>query len=62
MWKIYCGGRHEYLSDHFKQLCEKKGVARHLRFFTHPNKWCYGENKTTLLDMVRSMMDPANLR
>ena len=54
--------RREYFSDQFKELCEEKGILRHLTIprTLQQNGVAEMRNKT-FLDMTRSMMVQANL-
>ena len=52
----------EYLSDMFKEFCEEKGIQRQLTIPRTPQQNGVAERRNrTLLDMVRSMMEHANL-
>jgi len=52
----------EYLSDMFKEFCEKKGIQRQLMIPRTPQQNGVAEYRNrTLLDMVRSMMAHADL-
>jgi transposase InsO family protein len=52
----------EFLSDQFKDLCEKNGIRRQLTISNTPQQNGVAERRNrTLLDMVRSMMAQANL-
>ena len=52
----------EYLSEHFKELCERKGIDRQLTVPYTPQQNGVAERRNrTLLEMVRSMMAQANL-
>jgi hypothetical protein len=52
----------EYLSDQFKELCEKKGIVRQLTMPYTPQQNGVAERRNrTLMDMVRSMMAQASL-
>ena len=51
-----------YLSEQFKGFCDEKGIARQLTIFYTPQQNGVVERKNrTLLDIVRSMMEQANL-
>ena len=52
----------EYLSEQFKEFCDKKGIARQLTMPYTPQQNGVAERRNrTLLEMVRSMMAQANL-
>src|SRR4051812_17741618 len=52
----------EYLSDQFKELCEKKGIVRQLTMPYTPQQNGVAERRNrTLMDMVRCMMAQASL-
>ena len=52
----------EYLSEQFKELCDEKGIARLLTMPYTPQQNSVVERRNqTLLEMVRSMKEQANL-
>ena len=52
----------EYLSDQFRELCEKKGISRQLTMpYTPQQNGVAKQMNRTLMDMVRSMMAQTSL-
>jgi transposase InsO family protein len=52
----------EYLSEQFKELCDEKGIMRQLTMPRTPQQNGVAERRNrTLLEMVRSIMEQANL-
>ena len=52
----------EYMSDHFKESCEQKGIIQQLTTpYTSQQNGVMERTNITLLDMVRYMMMQANL-
>jgi len=52
----------EYMSDHFKEPCEQKGIIQQLTApYTPQQNGVMERIDITLLDMVRYMMMQANL-
>ena len=58
--KTDCG--REYLFEQFKELCDEKGIARQLTMpYTSQQNSVVERRNQTLLEMVRSMKEQANL-
>ena len=52
----------EYFSDQFRQICDEKGIERHVTILGTPQKNGVVERRNmTILEMVRSIMTQTNL-